>query len=195
MREIIRLFRKVCFRLLRTLTFHKGIYGRIGKGNRFQKHVLINESCVIGNYNYFGAYSSAGKTVIGNYCSIAPNVTIGPGEHNISNTSTSVRVMELAGINMDLERGECVIGNDVWIGANAVVLRGVHVGDGAVLAAGAIVNKDVPPYAIVGGVPAKVIKFRFEKETINKIVQSEWYNKDIDEAVVIVKKLQKEIAE
>ena len=75
-----------------------------------------------------------------------------------------------------LRNNPCVrVGNDVWIGANVVILPGVHVGDGAVLAAGAIVTKDVEPYAIVGGVPAKVISYRFEQDVIEKMIQIRWW--------------------
>ncbi len=196
MGRVIRRIKKAAFRLFRVLTFRKGIYGTIGKGNRFMKNVLINESCVIGNYNYFGANASAGNTRIGNFCSIAPNVTIGPGDHQLTNVSTCVRVMEKAGVHVDLERDECVIGNDVWIGANVVVLRGVHVGDGAVLAAGAIVNKDIPPFAVAGGVPAKVIKYRFSEDTIKAIQKSKWFlNDDIKEVCKCVNDLQRQIME
>ena len=68
----------------------------------------------------------------------------------------------------------------MWVGNNVTVLAGVTVGDGAVLAAGAVVTKDVPPYAIVGGVPAKVIKCRFDENTIRKLQKLEWWNRDID---------------
>lgn len=74
-----------------------------------------------------------------------------------------------------------IIGNDVWIGANAVILPGVHIGDGAVIAAGAVVTKDVEPYAIVGGVPAKVIKYRFDKDTIEKLLVIKWWDWEIEE--------------
>lgn len=73
-----------------------------------------------------------------------------------------------------------VIGNDVWIGANVVILPGVHVGDGAILAAGAVITKDVEPYAIVGGVPAKVIKYRFSEDMIKKFEQIQWWNWSIE---------------
>lgn len=69
-----------------------------------------------------------------------------------------------------------VIGNDVWIGANAVILPGVNIGDGAVIAAGAVVTKDVEPYAIVGGVPAKLIRYRFSNDIIKKLLQIKWWN-------------------
>ncbi len=196
MSGIIGRAKKAAFRAFRILTFRKGVYGRVGKGNRFMKNVLINEGCVIGNFNYFGANTFAGSTRIGSYCSVAPNVTLGPGDHCLENASTCVRVMERAGTPVDLERGECVIGNDVWIGANVVVLRGVHVGDGAVLAAGSVVNRDVPPYAVAGGVPAKVIKYRFDDETVSMLRRSEWFlNDDIEKAAACVKDLQKRIME
>ena len=190
MNKIVLKLYKGLFRIWRILLFHKGVYGKYGKGNIFKKNVLINENSIIGNYNYFGEHVSVTAAKIGNYCSIAPNVTIGPGEHDVSNVSTCVRAMEKAGVHMDLEKGECVVGNDVWIGANVVVLRNVKIGDGAVLAAGAIVNKDVPPYAIVGGVPAKIIKYRFDPESIKQIRWSRWYLKNIDLASADIRKLQ-----
>lgn len=73
------------------------------------------------------------------------------------------------------------IGNDVWIGANVCILPGVHIGDGAVLAAGAVVTKDVEPYAVVGGVPAKLIKYRFNEEQRRKLLEICWWNWDEDE--------------
>ena len=187
---MIERLKKAKFRLWRILTFRKGIYGKVGKGNKFRKNVLINEGSVIGNYNYFGDNVTITSAHIGNFCSIAPNVKIGPGEHIISNVSTNVGIMEKAGVHIDLEKEPCIIGNDVWIGANVVVLRGVKVGNGSVLAAGAIVNKDVPCYSIVGGVPAKILKYRFDKSQIKRINDSEWYNQDIKKAYRTVQRLQ-----
>lgn len=73
-----------------------------------------------------------------------------------------------------------IIGNDVWIGANVCILPGVHVGDGAVIAAGAIVTKDVPPYAIVGGVPAKVIRYRFSPKEIHTLLKIRWWDWSVE---------------
>ena len=69
-----------------------------------------------------------------------------------------------------------IIGNDVWIGRNAIIMDGVEIGSGAVVASGAIVTKDVPPYAIVGGVPAKVIRYRFDEQTIERLIESRWWD-------------------
>lgn len=80
----------------------------------------------------------------------------------------------------DSEDHHVVIGNDVWIGANTTILNGVHIGDGAIVAAGAVVVKDVPPYTIVGGVPAKEIKKRFTLEQIDFLQTYEWWNNDFD---------------
>ncbi len=72
-----------------------------------------------------------------------------------------------------------IIGNDVWFGANSLVLKGVNIGDGAVVGAGAVVTKDIPPYAIVGGNPAKIIKMRFDEETVKKLMQLKWWEQDL----------------
>lgn len=144
----------------------------------------------MGNNNYFGANVHVTAANIGNYCSIAPNVTIGPGEHLVDMISTKVSVMEEAGYKIDLIKSPVVIKNDVWIGANVVVLRGVTVGNGAVLAAGAIVTRDVPDFAIVGGIPARIIRYRFDEKKRAEISKSKWYEKELEEAVQLVKSLQ-----
>lgn len=74
------------------------------------------------------------------------------------------------------QKGDIVVGNDVWIGYEAVILSGVTIGDGAVIGARAVVTKDVPPYAIVGGVPARLIRRRFDEETIQKLLRLQWWN-------------------
>lgn len=74
----------------------------------------------------------------------------------------------------------CEIGNDVWIGDSVLIINGVKIGDGAIIAAGAVVNKDVPPYAVVGGVPARIIKYRFSTEQIKWLLKFKWWEKDSD---------------
>lgn len=191
-----RLIKKAIHRTVRILTLRKGIYGIIGKHNCFKKNVLIDEGSTIGNYNYLGENVKVSSTVIGNYCSIAPNSILGPGDHNLNNISTCVSVMEKTGISVDLVRKNCAIGNDVWIGANVIVLRGVKIGNGAVLAAGCVVNRDVPDYAVVGGVPAKILKYRFDEKTIEDINASRWFEEEeINNAARIIRDLQKKFNE
>ena len=82
-------------------------------------------------------------------------------------------------------RGDTVIGNDVWIGQKTTILPGVHIGDGAIIGANTVVSKDVPPYAIVVGDPGVIKKYRFDEETINLLLELKWWDKPIEE----VKKL------
>lgn len=135
----------------------------------------------IGAYTFIRGGRLCAK--IGAYCSLAPNVAIGDGEHPITWMSTHPFQYGRSSFNgwdeakdftgalrvpLSIAKRMPVIGNDVWIGTNVVVLRGVNIGNGAVVAAGAVVTKDVPPYAIVGGVPARIIKYRFDAEIIEK---------------------------
>ena len=135
-----------------------------------------------------GTYGVGQKTVllfrdddrvsIGSYCSFARGVTIvASGEHNHGGVATYPFAAILDGnINKDTySKGSIRIGNDVWIGANATILSGVTIGDGAVVAAGSVVVKPVPPYAIVGGVPAMIIKYRFPSETIARLIHVAWW--------------------
>lgn len=108
------------------------------------------------------------RVVIGNYCSIGPEcVFLTGGEHRYDGLSTyPFRVMQGLTENESVTRGPIVLEDDVWLGFRTTVMSGVTIGRGAVVAAGAVVTKDVPPYAIVGGVPAKVIKYRFPEAVI-----------------------------
>lgn len=108
--------------------------------------------------------------VIGNYCSIAENIVFIMGhDHNLSCVSTyPFNAVAIGECNSEAtSKGDIIVSDDVWIGYGATILSGVHIGQGAVVAAGAVVTKDVPPYAVVGGVPAKVIKYRFEQPVID----------------------------
>lgn len=83
-----------------------------------------------------------------------------------------------------------IIGNDVWIGHNVSFIGGIRIGDGAIVGTGALVTKDVPPYAIVGGVPAKIIRYRFSEEQINSLLRIRWWNKDDDWIIEHIKEFQ-----
>ncbi|MGO4961220.1 CatB-related O-acetyltransferase [Jeotgalibaca porci] len=111
------------------------------------------------------------KLIIGNYCSIGPECTfLLSGEHRYDSLSTYPFQTKYCNVPYEaISRGPIILEDDVWIGFGTVVLSGVCIGKGAVVAAGSVVTKDVPPYAIVAGVPAKVIKYRFDQDIITKI--------------------------
>ena len=136
-----------------------------------------------------GAYSYTLSTLlyshVGNYCSIAHGVDSTSGEHPLNRITTSLCTMpgtEAAEMFAAFRRqtpfksfSEVRIGHDVWIGAHARLLGGVRIGNGAVVGAGAVVTKDVPDYAIVGGVPAKIIRMRFDDATMERLLATQWY--------------------
>lgn len=118
------------------------------------EYVTIGECCLINHNNLIQAgKSAAGSITIGNYVHTGVNVVMLGFNHGFY-------TRDIPSKEQDYLDAPIVIGDDVWIGAGAIILAGVTVGKGAIIAAGAVVNKDVPEYAIVGGVPAKVLKFR-----------------------------------
>lgn len=142
----------------------------------------------VGSYSIIEKYTSIHDATIGKFCEVSWGVSIGGDNHNyklpsihhfywaskfgFGEDTTNSRQAFMDKINSE----ECVIGNDVWIGCGVTVNRNVKVGNGAILAAGCVVTKDVPPYAIMAGVPAKVIKFRFSPDTIERMNRLEWWN-------------------
>lgn len=146
------------------------------------------DSCYIADYTYIADNAQLSKVEIGKFCSIGPNLKAGHGIHPINGISTSPifysinNALEktLTKENKINERKPIIIGNDVWIGMNATILDGVNIGNGAIVAAGAVVTKDVPAYAIVGGIPAKVIKYRFDEEKIQKLNEIKWWDFSMD---------------
>lgn len=163
--------------------------------NTIQKDVnLIN--CILG----YGTYVERGTQLIsvnvGRYSSIALGVKNIGGNHptrkqvstypdfysaNTTDAIPFVRKQKFEEFEYVEENHRFLnrIGNDVWIGTDAVIMQGVTIGDGAVVAAGALVTKDVPPYAIVGGVPAKIIRYRFAQNEVNFLKELQWWQKDI----------------
>jgi acetyltransferase-like isoleucine patch superfamily enzyme len=129
----------------------------------------------------FPMYTEGARTIVGAFCSISPECRIlGGGEHVIDRASTfplNARLFDPAGrTGLDShDTGPTIIGNDVYIGVGAIVLSGVSVGDGAVVGAGAVVTKSVPAYAIVGGNPARVIRYRFDSETRERLLSLRWW--------------------
>lgn len=139
----------------------------------------------IGKYSYIGRNSFVTNTIIGSFCSIAGNVNIGSASHPLDWVSTSSVFHE--GISVPKKNFSShefqtfkttEIGNDVWIGTNAMIKAGVKIADGAVVGMGAIITKDVGPYEIWAGNPARMIKKRFDDETINRLLLSKWWEMD-----------------
>ena len=130
------------------------------------------------------------KLKIGKFCSIAcgAKFMFTSGNHSQKSLSTYTFPIFFDEWGLDAEnirdawdnKGDIVIGNDVWIGYEAVIMSGVKIGDGAIIGTRAVVTKDVPPYAIVGGVPAKLIRKRFDDETIEKLLALRWWNWDYE---------------
>ena len=154
----------------------------IHKTARVQHHANVKYSDV-GKYTYISARSSVIHAKLGGFCSIAAGVRIGGGAHKLDAVSTSPlfnRGRNIFGKNfasIDFSPYQTTtIGNDVWIGNRAMILQGVTIGDGAVIGAGAVVTKDVEPYTIVAGNPARVIRKRFDDETIEKLLRLKWWS-------------------
>ena len=168
-------------------------YGRLDSLGRyfFDKYTGIP----VGRYTYGYQYlSNDNVKSIGAFCSIAEGQLIVPNDHRLDwiTTSPIASLKEFSFVARDYvndymseEDRKIIIGNDVWIGARCIIFEGVTIGDGAVIAAGSIIRKDVPPYAVVGGVD-KILRYRFDKETIEKLLKIKWWNwddKDIREKI------------
>ncbi len=162
------------------------------------KNTAIGQDCTIGEYTYIGYYTRVGCSCIGRYTSIGDFCIIGPGEHRIKKVSTSYLLykdklgVEYYDGDNSCRAGGVTIGNDVWVGCNSVIRRGVTIGDGAVIGANSFVNADVPDYAVVAGSPARIIKYRFDKDEIEKLKASKWWEKDIVTAKKVICKMEKE---
>lgn len=138
----------------------------------------------IGDYSYLSVNSRVSNTVIGKFSSIGPNFCSGLGIHPTDGISTSPMFYStarqngttLCGVDKVKESKQTTIGNDVFIGANVTVLDGVRIEDGAVIGAGAVVVDDIPPFAIAVGVPAKIVRYRFDEKTIDALLKKQWWN-------------------
>lgn len=165
----------------------------------------VLDNCIVNNsqiasYSYIGKNCIIQNTSIGKFCSIAPNVFIGLGQHptNLFSTSTlfyrSRNALKIKFIDKDhdfKEYDNISIGHDVWIGTRAIIMDGITVGNGAIIAANSVITKDVPPYAIVAGIPGKVVKYRFHEERIEEMQKLEWWNWPLEEIRLKMNELNK----
>ena len=133
----------------------------------------------IDDYSTIGRNTTIINAEIGKFCSISWNVTIGATKHDFTLLSTHafpyIKHFGFSGTNKRIIE-ETYIGNDVWIGANAIIMPGIQIGDGAVVGAGSIVTRDVNSYEVVFGAPAKVRRLRFSKELIQELEDLKWWN-------------------
>jgi len=182
------------------------IYPRTGdKETIYLKSVITKSNIIVGDYTMYNDFVNDptkfennnvlyhypvnhDKLIIGKYCSIACGAKFMFTSGNHKKESLSTYPFPLFFEEWGLDRaditdawdnnGDTVIGNDVWIGYEAVIMQGVHIGDGAIIGTRAVVTRDVPPYTIVGGIPAKEIRKRFSQDVITQLLKLQWWNWD-----------------
>lgn len=163
---------------------HKTSY--VGYGSNFI-------SSEIGRCSYIGDDCVCQNTIIGQFCSIADHVYIGGSEHPLDWVSTSPAFENVKNSAPpfrysvhDIEPVKIThVGNDVWIGHGVIIKAGISIGDGAIIGAGAIVTKNVPQYSIVAGVPAKIIRYRFNSNIIEDLLKIEWWSLNDEELMKV----------
>ena len=182
----------------------KKIYPRTGDKQRiYLKNVINNPNIKVGDYTMYNDFVNDptqfeknnvlyhypinhDKLIIGKFCSIAcgAKFLFNSANHNLSSLSTYPFPLFFEEWDLKKEnvteswnnKGDIIIGNDVWIGYEAVIMSGVNIGDGAIIGTRAVVTKDIPPYTIVGGVPAKIIRKRFSDEVISQLLEIKWWD-------------------
>ena len=174
------------------------------KGTVFLKNVVERSNIIVGDYSYYSDHfsnpvcaedlentnvlyhrsASKEKLIIGNFCAIAAGAKfiMSGANHKFDGFSSYPFFIFKRGWEKDFDmaslpyKGDTVVGNDVWIGYDATIMPGVHIGDGAIIGAKALVTKSVPPYAIVGGNPANIIRMRFDEKTVAELQAIAWWN-------------------
>jgi virginiamycin A acetyltransferase len=178
----------------------------------FLKNSIKNPNIIVGDFTYYDDFKDVSnfeknvkyhfdfigdKLIMGKFCMIASGVTfIMNGGNHLTEATTAYPFAIFGGDWQHAmegksypSKGDTIIGNDVWIGHDATIMPGVQIGDGAIIAAKAVVTKDVEPYTIVGGNPVKPIKKRFSDATISKLLQLKWWDWDIEQITKNVEKL------
>lgn len=155
---------------------------RLFRKNLFRKYIYDFVDLPGNSYAMKPFHVESQKTTIGNFVSIAKNVSLGYGLHpiNLISTSPSIYKNNKKYYSPDVAQAPIHIGHDVWIGADVAVMNGVSIGTGSVIGAKSVVTKDIPPYAIAVGVPARVIKYRFDNDIINMLLSSKWWEYPVE---------------
>lgn len=157
-----------------------------GRNNMIASNVILINS-VIKDFSYISDGSVINESQIGKFCSIGPNVRIAPGKHptnTIVSTHPSVYsnphnlLKNFSKVDHYKYKKGVIIGNDVWIGANAVIIDGVNIGDGAIIGANSVITSDVKPYSIVVGSPGKAVKSRFTENEVAFLLDFKWWDKN-----------------
>lgn len=198
--KIRSVFRNLLIRLRSKGTIRVALSAEISPNTRFEGMNRITDGTHFNGVLGLGSYLNSNSAInakIGRFTSIGPRVFTLQGFHpykspfvttspyffsNSAQNGTRILSQSLYDeLRYSDNDGHAVgIGSDVWIASDVKLVAGVHIGDGAVVMAGAVVTKDVPPYAIVGGVPAKVLGYRYDEATIKRLLEIQWWNKDID---------------
>lgn len=166
-----------------TISNNCSISNSIIRENAFVYQSSSLHEVEVGRFSYVGRNSILAQTTIGRFCSLGPELLCGPGEHPTDYVSSSplfFSTRKQCGVsfsdkNYFEEKKAVTIGHDVWISARVLIRDGMNIGHGAIIGAGAIVLADVPSYGIVGGVPAKLIRFRFSEDIIEKLLEIKWW--------------------
>lgn len=184
------------------------IYPRVNDSQTIYLNTVIkNPNIIVGDYTIYNDFVgnptlfeknnvlyhypiNNDRLLIGKFCSIAcgAKFIFNSANHNLKSISNYTFPLFYEEWDLDKanisdawdNKGDIVIGNDVWIGYDAVIMAGVDIGDGAIIGTRAVVTKDVPPYTIVGGVPAKEIRKRFDEKTISELLNLQWWNWEVD---------------
>ncbi len=169
----------------------------------FLKNHITRKNIIVGDYTYYDDPAGVAnfeanvlyhfdfvgdKLIIGKFCAVATNVKfiMNGANHNITGFSSFPfpifgGAWSMENLPADFafpSRGDTIVGNDVWLGYDSLIMPGVHIGDGAIIASRAVITKDVPPYALVGGHPARVIRTRFDERTIAALLEIRWWDWD-----------------